>query len=210
MSRFREPFSGFSHLAAAIVAAGALVYLIAATWHDPAKLTSMIVYGVSLILLFTASTMMHLIKAPERIARWLTRFDHAAIYVLIAGTYTPFCYNLLAGGWRWGMLGTIWGLAVAGLAFKLFLPWKDSHLSTVLYVVMGWIGIIIIPQMIKILPPLGWELVVGGGLVYSFGAIFFALDKPESRPWFSFHDVWHLFVIAGSALHFIAIAMFLV
>src|SRR5687768_7617580 len=119
MSRFREPFSGFTHLFAAVLALGGMIWLIAESWGDAGLLTSMIIYGVSLTALYAASATLHLVKAPERVQDFLNRIDHAAIYLLIAGSYTPFCYSLLSGGWRWGMLGTIWGMALAGIAYKL-------------------------------------------------------------------------------------------
>src|SRR3954469_5240283 len=111
MQRFREPVSGFLHLAGALVALVASVGLSIATWHDPAKMISLVIYGFSLVLVFSASTALHLTRGSEHTLMWLNRFDHAAIYILIAGTYTPFCYNLLDGAWRWGMLILVWGLA---------------------------------------------------------------------------------------------------
>ena len=208
MRRFREPFSGFSHLFGAVLGVVGLGVLIALTWTEPGKLASMIVYGLSLILLYSASAVMHLVRAPEGALTWLNRFDHAAIYMLIAGTYTPFCYNLLSGGWRWGLLATVWGLALAGIIFKLVAHWR-RWTSTLLYLAMGWLGVIAFPQAIKVLEPAGIALVVGGGLVYSLGVIFFSLDDPANRPkWFNYHDVWHLFVLGASGLHYAAILLF--
>ena len=210
MSRFREPFSGFTHLASAVGAVGGLIWLIAATWHDGHRMLSMIIYGLSLIALYSASAALHLIKAPERVQTWLNRLDHAAIYLLIAGSYTPFCYSLLIGAWRWGMLGTIWGMALAGIAYKLLAPMKrDTYLSTLIYVGMGWLSIILLPQLIKTVPLGAILLVAAGAITYTVGAFIYALDNPDARPRFSFHDAWHLFVMVASGLHFLAVLLYL-
>lgn len=202
MHRFREPVSGFTHLAGAILGAAALIWLIVLTRQDPAKMLSMIVYGVSLVLLYSASAALHLIKGSERTFLWLKRFDHAAIYALIAGSYTPICYNLLSGGWRWGMLSTVWALAVIGILFKLFYLRESGHLSTLFYVGMGWLCVLALPQLLAQLPPGAIWLLVGAGLLYSVGAVIFAIQKPNFHPHFGFHEVWHLFVLGGSGLHF--------
>ncbi len=210
MHRFREPFSGFTHLAGGLAALGGLVWLIAATWRDTPRMVAMIVYGVSLVALYASSAALHLVKAPERVQYWLNRVDHSAIYLLIAGTYTPFCYALLTGAWRWGTLGAIWALALAGISYKMLAPWKrDSHLSTLLYVGMGWLAIILLPQLLDTMPLGQILLVSAGGVTYTVGAVIYALDNPEARPRFSFHDAWHLFVLVASSLHFAAILVYL-
>jgi hemolysin III len=212
MHRFREPFSGLTHLAAAVTSAGGLVWLIVATWNDIPRMISMIIYGASLIVLYAASTALHLIKAPERIIGWLNRIDHSAIYVLIAGTYTPFCYLLLDGWWRWGMLIAIWTIALGGIIYKLsyYGRWKyDYHVSTVVYVLMGWLAIIALPQFLAQMPLSALALVAGGGVVYTAGAVVYALDKPDARPRFSYHDAWHIFVMVASTMHFLAIVIYL-
>ncbi len=205
----REPMSGLSHLAGAILSTAGLIVLIMLTASDPGKLISMIIFGISLILLFSASAAMHLIRAPKRVMLWLKRFDHASIYALIAGTYTPFCYNLLTGNWRWGLLGTVWVLAVISIFFKLFFHTRSSGQGTLMYVGMGWLGVLATPQIIHVLPPGGIALLVGGGLVYSLGAIIYSLDDPLRRPrYFNLHDLWHLFVMTGSGLHFAAVLVY--
>jgi hemolysin III len=209
MHRFREPLSGFSHLAGAVLAAVGLVVLVAMTYHDGARLTTMIIYGSSLVLLYSASATLHLTRAPQPVILWLKRFDHAAIYVLIAGTYTPFCYNLLSGGWRWGLLGTVWALAVVAMFFKLAFHKRSGKLSTLLYVGLGWLGVLATPQIIHVLPPGGIALLLSGGIVYSVGAIVYSLDDPANRPrYVNFHDIWHFFVLGGSGLHFAAILVY--
>lgn len=212
MSRFREPFSGFTHLAGAVFALGGLIWLIVESWGDAGLLTSMIIYGVSLIALYSASAALHLIKAPERVQDFLNRIDHAAIYLLIAGTYTPFCYALLSGGWRSGMLTIIWGMALAGIAFKLLIPSRreTTLLSTLLYIGMGWLAIIILPQLVQTVPLEAILLMGAGGITYTAGAVVYMFDNPAARPKFSFHDAWHLFVMAASAMHFSAVLLYLI
>src|SRR5690349_19401261 len=121
MQRFREPVNGFTHLAGALFSVIGTLWLIAATWQDPAKMIAVTVYGLSLIAVYSASAALHLSHGSEQKIFQLERFDHAAIYLLIAGTYTPFCYALLSGAWRVGMLILLWGLALAGVIYKLFI-----------------------------------------------------------------------------------------
>lgn len=209
MSCCREPVSGITHLVGALLATAGLVVLVVVTWGEGAKMASMIVYGASLILLYSASAAMHLVRAPGRVMLWLKRFDHAAIYTLIAGSYTPFCYNLLSGGWRWGLLGTIWALALVSIFFKLVYHKRSSGWGTLLYVAMGWLAVIGLPEFVGTLPPGCIALIVAGGVVYSAGAIVYSFDDPANRPrYFNMHDLWHLFVMGGSGLHFAAVLVY--
>ena len=211
LTRFREPVSGFTHLGGAVLAIPALIWLTYATHDEPAKMISMIVYGLSLIALYSASALMHLsFGSPRKLDR-LRALDHAAINLLIAGTYTPFVYNVLTGSWRWGLLAAIWSLAVFGMAYKLlFADRYHGHLSTISYVAMGWLAVIVLPQAITLLPWGALVLIVGGGVVYSLGAVVFALRKPNLHPLFGAHELWHLFVLGGSLLHFIAVVIYVV
>lgn len=210
MHHFREPVSGLTHLAGAILGVGALAWLIALTYEDPAKMISLIVYGVSLILLYSASAALHLIQGDERTILWLKRFDHAAIYALIAGSYTPICYNLLVGGWRWGMLGALWALALVGIIFKLCYLRESGHLSTLFYVAMGCAAFVALPELLARLAPGAIALLVGCGLLYVIGAFIFSIERPNFHPHFGYHELWHLFVLGGSSLHFMVILLYVV
>lgn len=210
MEHFREPVSGFLHLGGAILAAIGSIGLIAASWQTPDKMMSLIVYGGSLVLLFSASTALHLTYGSERTLLWLKRFDHAAIYVLIAGTYTPFCYNLLSGAWRWGMLLLVWGLAAAGVIYKLFSLRASGHRSTVFYIAMGWIAVVGSPKFVTVLPLGAAGLLLAGGVLYSLGAVVFALQKPNFHRYWGYHEIWHVFVLGGSALQFLAVMRYIV
>jgi len=215
MKIFREPVSGFTHLGAGILAIAGLVWLIIVTAGEPPKLLSVIVYGSSLILLYAASTTLHLVRGPQKFVDWLTRIDHAAIYLFIAGTYTPICYHYLNGSWRLGILGSVWMLAVLGVTVKLTLGVRQrlAVVSTMLYVGMGWIVVCVLPQLVNRMSPLVFWLMFAGGVTYTFGAIFYLLDKPEWKkywPVFGMHEIWHIFVMAASGLHYAAIIVALV
>jgi hemolysin III len=210
LDRFHEPISGFTHLGGAILAAVGMVWLITITWDTPSRMVSVIVYGISMILCYSASTALHLPLVTERVRDWLNRLDHASIYIMIAGTYTPFVYNVLTSdGWRWGSLGVIWAIAAIGAAYKLFIYKKETHLSTIGYVAMGWIALLLLPQFLHIMPSVVLWLLAGGGITYSVGAVIFATRWPNFHKHFGFHEVWHLFVLAGSALHFVAVLVIL-
>jgi hemolysin III len=184
-----------------VVALGVLLWL-GIRADDPRAVIGFTIFGLSQIALFTASTLYHSLRlAPRQIAH-LRRIDHMMVFVLIAGTYTPICLVALHGGWRWGLLGTIWGLAVAGLVVKTRWMHAPRWLSTALYVLMGWVAIVAAPVLVRELPggAIGWLL--AGGIVYSIGAVIYALKRPNLIRWFDHHALWHLFVLAGSACFF--------
>lgn len=210
MYRFREPVNGFTHLAGAVLAAAGLAWLAAAAWGDAPRLLAVVVYGVSMIVLYLASAAFHLAHGSERTLLWLRRFDHAAIYGLIAGTYTPILYSLLDGGWRWGMLALVWGFAAVGIAYKLLRLREGSLWSLAFYVVMGWLGVIALPQALPAMPPQAGLLILAGGLVYMLGALIFGIRRPNFHPHFGHHEIWHLCVLGGSALHFAAIRLYMI
>ena len=206
--RLREPINGITHAAGGLLAALGLGVLLA-TAASTGRLDQLVafgVFGLSLIALYAASALYHLLPlSPSGVAR-LRTLDHMAIFVLIAGTYTPFCLLALDGVWRWGLLALIWGLALCGVLLKLL--WMDASrwLSVVLYLGMGWVAVIAGPALFRAVPPDGITWMLAGGLVYSAGALVYGLKRPNPVPGtFGFHEVWHLFVIAGSACHFWAV-----
>ncbi|WP_064749812.1 PAQR family membrane homeostasis protein TrhA [Lysobacter antibioticus] len=185
--------------ATAALAGGSVMITLAALYGDAWQLGSSIVFGISLLLLYLASTLYHAIQHPIVKGR-LKVFDHCAIYLLIAGTYTPFTLIGLRGPWGWGLFAAIWGLALAGIVFKLFYTGRFKLLSTLIYIAMGWLVLVAIKPLIQALEPwtLGWLL--AGGLCYTLGTVFY--HRPSLR--YS-HAIWHLFVIAGSVCHYIAV-----
>jgi hemolysin III len=211
--RVKDPVSGFSHLAGALLSIGALTVLVAmsavnaSAWH----VVSFSVYGAGMILLYSASAAYHLIPLKEKGEDILNRIDHCMIFVMIAGTYTPFCLVPLRGGWGWSIFGVVWGLVVVGIFFKIFFINAPRWLSTGIYLMMGWICIIAIYPIVKNVPLGGIMWLLAGGLLYSVGAVIYATKKPD--PWpgvFGFHEIWHFFVLGGSACHFIVMLLYLV
>jgi hemolysin III len=181
-------------------AVGALVLVVGAALHgDIWQVVSSAVFGASLVLLYTASTLYHAARDPRTKAR-LQILDHCAIYLLIAGSYTPFTLIALRGGWGWSLFGVAWALAVAGVIFKLFFTGRFPRLSTGIYIGMGWMAVVAAVPMLQSLsaPTLGW--LVAGGVTYTAGTVFYHNRRPYA------HAIWHLFVLAGSVCHFIAVA----
>jgi len=180
--------------------AGFVVLLVLAilrgtAWH----IVACSVYGASLIALYSASTLYHAVLSP-RLKRALRVFDHSAIYLLIASTYTPFLLLNLRGPWGWAIFGVIWGLAVAGVFFKLWFVDRVPRLSTALYLAMGWLVIIAAKPVLAHVPLTILLWLLAGGLFYSIGVIFYAWKRLPYN-----HAVWHLFVLAGSTCHYFAV-----
>ncbi|GAB6196657.1 PAQR family membrane homeostasis protein TrhA [Lysobacter xanthus] len=184
--------------AIAALAAGSVLITLAAIHGDGWQLAGAIVFGVCLLLLYLASTLYHAITHPVAKAR-LKVFDHCAIYLLIAGTYTPFTLIDLRGTLGWGLFAGIWTLAAAGIVFKLFFTGRFKGLSTALYIAMGWIAIVAIRPLMRAVDPvtLGWLL--AGGIAYTLGTVFY-LRKSRFA-----HAIWHLFCVAGSVCHYVAV-----
>jgi hemolysin III len=181
-----------------------LLILFAAHQEDTLKLVSGIVFGCTLLLMYVSSTVYHSMTNPK--AKHLFRIlDHASIYLLIAGSYTPFMLVTLKGSWGWTMFTIIWSLALAGVLFKLFFVHKFELLSTVIYLLMGWMALIVLKPLYQVLPLAGLEYIVAGGLCYTVGVIFYVWERLN----FS-HMLWHLFVLAGSICHFLAVLLYVV
>jgi hemolysin III len=206
----REPFSGLSHLLGAVLSVAALVTLLILAHGNIRQAVSFSVYGASLILLYTASGVYHSLWAkPEHLDR-LQRFDHVAIYLLIVGTYTPVCLISLHGTLGWILCGVECGLAAVGIACSLFWKGFPDWARVVIYIVMGWLVAAALIPLHHALPPAGFHWLVAGGVTYSLGVVVFATDRPHLWPGrFSAHDLWHIFVLAGSACHFILMAFYI-
>lgn len=186
---------------ALLAVAGLLLVVMRAVHNDDAwSLVAGAVYGTTLLLLFTASTLYHALPRP-RAKRVLRVIDHTAIYLLIAGTYTPFTLVTLRGPWGWSVLGTVWGLAAAGIVFEILLRGRRwRRLSLIFYVGLGWIAVVAARPLVAALPPQGLGLLLLGGLLYTGGAVFYAWRR---LPWN--HAIWHVFVLGGSVAHFFCV-----
>lgn len=190
--------------AALSVAALVLLTVYSSILGDPWCIVSCVIFGVSLIILYTFSSLYHALtnKKAKKVFRI---FDHISIYILIAGTYTPFTLTILRGPMGWTIFGTVWGIAVIGIILKVFFINKFDKLSTLLYVLVGWLIIMDIKPVYRILPRTGFILLVLGGVIYTLGSILYSMDKIPYN-----HAVWHLFVLAGSICHFFAIFLYLI
>lgn len=162
------------------------------------------VFGAAMAALYLASTLYHAIPHP-RAKRWLRVADHSAIFLLIAGTYTPFTLGVLRGAWGWSLFGVVWGLAVVGILLKVFAGLKWERASVALYVGMGWLAVVAAKPLFTGLAPWGVFWLVAGGLAYTFGVYFYRRDHVRYA-----HFIWHLFVLAGTTCHFIAVWRFAV
>lgn len=183
----------------ASIAAVPVLVLTAMAGGDPYRLAGAIVFAATLVALYAASTLYHAVP-PSRAKDVLQVVDHSAIYLLIAGSYTPFTIGVLRGAWGWTLFGIVWGLAALGVLFKTTLGVRFEKTSTALYLLMGWLAIVAVRPFMAVLPSAGLWWLVAGGLCYTGGVVFFVWERPR----FS-HAVWHLFVLAGSACHYWAV-----
>ena len=207
--RMREPFSGLSHLLGAGLAIAGLVLLVYFSAGKPWHITAFSIYGATLITLYLASAIYHLLPVGPRALYWLLALDQVAIYLLIAGTYTPICLVTIRGGWGWSLFGVVWGLAIVGSAIRL--SWRSAPhwIPLVLYMLMGWLSIIAAGPLWRSLPDGGISWLVAGGILYSVGAVVFVTERPRLWPGvFGSHDLWHIFVLAGSGSHFVLMMRF--
>jgi hemolysin III len=204
--KIREPVNSLTHWGGALFALAGLIVLLVVGWGTPAKIISLTIYGVSLIAMFSASATYHMVRVKDRALEIFRKVDHAAIYFLIAGTYTPFCVNAFNGFWKWGLLGIIWSLALMGIVFKIFYIRAPRWLNAGIYVVMGWLSISAAGQFLAVLPAwvLGW--LIAGGVIYTLGAVIYSTKIFNFKPGvFGFHEMWHIFVLLAAAAHYVAV-----
>lgn len=198
---YGERFNAWTHLVGALLALTGATWLIATTSlrADAQAITSVSIYGAALVLLYAISTIYHSVRG--RAKRIWQKCDHLSIYLMIAGSYTPFCLISLRGAWGWSLFGVVWGLAVLGMLQEIKPRSEARVLSLVIYAVMGWAVLVATGPLLEALGTAGFVWLAAGGLLYSVGIVFFVLDARVRH----FHGIWHLFVIAGSLMHYIAI-----
>ena len=209
-TNIREPVSGLTHFFAAVVAAIGLVALLIIGRGDAFKQLSLLIYGISLLLMFSASAAYHLIPGKPELIQTLRKLDHSAIYILIAGTYTPICFNQFSGFWRWGLLAIIWALAFAGVMGKIIIINAPRWLTAGIYLVMGWLSLMALREMLLVLPlgALIWLFL--GGVFFTVGALVYITKIMNFVPGvFGFHETWHIFVILGCLCHFVVILAYI-
>jgi len=205
-SFIEEIFNSITHGIGIPISIAALVVMVifSSLYGNAVHIVSSLIFGVSLILLYTASTLYHSFRKPV-IKHTFKILDHSCIYVLIAGTYTPFLLVTLRGTLGWSMFALVWSLTVIGVLFKIFFIHRFAILSTIAYIVMGWLIIFAIKPLMHVLPGGGLTLLICGGLAYTLGTIFYSWEKLPFN-----HAIWHSFVLAGSACHFFAIMFYVV
>ncbi len=201
-----ELANSLTHGVGVLLAIGGLALLVtlAALRGDVWHVVACSIYGAAMVVLYSASTLYHAVSKP-RAKSALQVFDHAAIFLLIAGTYTPFTLVSLRGPWGWALFGTVWGLALVGIVIEIAFPGRWPVFSLVLYVAMGWVGVVAVKPLLSALPTGGLVLLLLGGLAYTAGIGFYAWRRLPYG-----HAIWHLFVLAGTILHFFAVLFYVV
>jgi len=186
------------------IAALVVMVVFAALHGSTRHVVGTTIFGATMVLLYATSTLYHAFRGP-RVKKVFRVLDHAAIYLLIAGTYTPFCLTVLRGPWGWSLFGVVWGLAVLGIVFKSVFGHRYEILSVSLYLAMGWLALVAILPLWRALPPWGMVWLFGGGVFYTLGTLFYAWERLPFN-----HAIWHLFVLAGSACHVVAVMAFII
>nr|WP_317332078.1 hemolysin III family protein [uncultured Romboutsia sp.] len=210
----REPINGFTHLAGAILSfVGLLALVIKTTLQNPSAvaLTAVIIFGISMILLYSASATYHLVVSSDKVISFLRRIDHAMIFLLIAGSYTPFCLIALKGVTGLVLFAIIITIAIVGISFKLIWFNCPRWLSTSIYVLMGWIAVFLMGPLKKALSPQGLSLLIIGGVFYTIGAIIYA-TKPKflKSKYLGFHEIFHIFIMLGTLTHFLCVFKYVI
>jgi len=201
-----ELFNSITHGIGAVVSIAGLILLIifSSTYGNLNHLLSCTIFGITLVLLYTASTLYHSSQKPN-LKHKFKIFDHSCIYFLIAGTYTPFLMVTIRGALGWSMLALVWSLTVIGILFKIFFVHRFKIISTIAYILMGWLVIFAIKPLLQSLPGGGLVWLICGGLAYTLGTIFYAWEKLPFN-----HAIWHLFVLTGSVCHFCAVMFYVI
>jgi hemolysin III len=200
--RIREPVNGASHLLGLLLASGGTILLLRMA-SGPGQLAAFAIYGATLILLYGASTLYHLLPLSDRPLRALRTLDHIAIYFLIAGTYTPIALITLHSPLGWALLAAVWLIAAAGIPFKLFYLDAPVWISTATYLAMGYLALVAVVPLARAVSISGLLWLIAGGLAYTVGAVIYSRQRPDPFPGrFGHHEIWHLLVLTGSACHF--------
>ena len=204
-SKLREPVNAWTHLGGAILFfIGTIVMLVhrIVTEASVKSVVGVIIFGLSLVLLYLASGIYHSYNGSEKVIKKLKKLDHSMIYVLIAGSYTPMCLMVLEGQQRVVILSVIWGIALFGILSKIFIPGIPRVLYTLFYLMMGWMVIFFIGDVYSSIPQGGFLLLLFGGILYSIGGIIYMIKKPNFSKVLGFHELFHLFILGGSLLHY--------
>ena len=208
MMKIKDPVSALTHFAGAVLSLVAVVQLIlkAITTNDLFYILSFTIFGFSLVALYTASTVYHILDRPEAMRLVARRIDHMMIFVLIAGTYTPICLVSLKGSLGYSLFAVIWAIAITGIIMKALWINAPRWLTAGLYILRGWLVVFAIGPVVRSLPACGFHWLLAGGIVYTIGGIIYALKWPlKNNPWFGFHELFHIFVLGGSFCHYMLV-----
>ncbi|MBT2736852.1 hemolysin III family protein [Bacillus sp. ISL-7] len=210
----REPINGLTHLAGAVLAFVGLLAMVikaAATTSSPSSITAVIIFGVSMILLYSASATYHMVIARDQVIAFLRRLDHSMIFILIAGTYTPFCFISLNGKIGAILFSIIAGIAISGVVFKMVWFNCPRWISTSLYLAMGWMIVFVFSPLTGSLNPIGLFLLILGGIFYTIGGVIYgAKPKFLQSKYMGFHEIFHIFILLGSLAHFLTVFLYVI
>lgn len=203
----REPVNALTHLFGAVLSIIGTIILLNYTQIplSPTAIASILIFGLSLVMLYTTSGIYHLVYATDAILAKLRKLDHSMIFILIAGSYTPFCMLSLTGVWKWSIITTVWSLALIGIILKMFWMNMPRWLSTGFYIGMGWIALFALKPLYASLSFGGFFFLLLGGVMYTIGGVIYGTKKPNLAPGFGFHEIFHIFVLLGSFCHYWAV-----
>ena len=211
LGKMQNPVRGFLHGGAAIASVFGLILLASQTSSDKVRMWSMIIFGTSMIALYTTSSLYHSVPWREKWEKRFQKLDHSMILVLVAGSWTPLAVNVLEGNWRILTLSVVWGLALIGVIQKVFFPQIRTWFTITIAMLMGWFGVIPMPEIVRRLSQGAIVLLLVGGILYTIGMVIYATDWPRPFPRvFSSHEIFHVFVVAGSIAHFTMINNYVV
>lgn len=208
--KMKEPFNTWSHFIGFLVGIAGFILLLIKSTGESSKLITMGIYGVSILALYGASSMYHWIRTTTKKEQLLRKLDHIAIFLLIAGTYTPILYYGLDGWWKISMLSAVWSISVLGILLKIFIVRIPRYISTAIYIGLGWMAVIPLTKLVSILPAGAIILIFAGGIAYTLGGIVYATKRLNFSPKrFGFHEIFHIFVLLGTTLHYLMIYFYI-
>ena len=209
---FREPINAITHLLGAMLSIIGTIILLNYTEIPMSRTTivSIIIFGISLVALYITSGIYHLVYTSDTVLEKLRKLDHSMIFILIAGSYTPFSMLSLTGAWKWSIITIVWSLAIIGIILKMFWMNMPRWFSTGLYIGMGWIALFALKPLYDSLSLYGFLFLLLGGIMYTIGGIIYGLKKPNFSPEFGFHEIFHIFVLLGSFCHYWAILKYVI
>lgn len=202
---YREPVNGVTHLIGALASLVGFVWLMTLPHKDVGVTVALVIYGLSMTVLYATSAVYHLTDGSPGTLLWLQRLDHSAIYLLIAACYTPVCMTVIQGEWRWILMGIVWAMAVGGVAYKMLFLVDPGLFSLIYYMIMACAALIAPPGVLAMIPAEATALILLSAIPFVGGAIIFGTEKPNLHRLLGYHELWHILVMTGSVMHFVAV-----